>query len=80
MNETQCRICLRYIDCVYKMDDKIHERFIWEALNSIANVSIAADDPFSQKICWTCFDKLDHAIQFQQEVEKSDQTLRGNFE
>lgn len=78
MTEIQCRICLEYIDCMFKLDDKVKNRLIWEAINSIANVSIAVGDPYSQKICWSCFDKLDHAIQFQQEVEKSDRILHSN--
>lgn len=78
MTEMQCRICLQYVDCTFKLDDTVKERFIWEALNSIASVSIAVDDPFPQSVCWSCFDKLDQAVQFQLEVERSDKVLHSN--
>lgn len=78
MTETQCRVCLQYVDCTFKLDDTVRERRIWEALSSIANVSIAVGDSFPQSVCWTCFDKLDQAVQFQLEVEKSDKVLHKN--
>lgn len=78
MTETQCRICLQYVDCVFKLDDKVKKRFIWEALNNIANVSIAVGDSFPQLICRTCFDKLDQVVEFQLEVEWSDNVLHSN--
>lgn len=74
----QCRICLHHIDCRFNLEDKIRNRFIWEALNSLAKVTITIGDPFPQSICVTCFNRLDYALQFQVEVEKSDKTLHGN--
>lgn len=75
---SQCRICLQYIDCTIKLNDKVRDRFIWQALNSIANVSIAITDAFPQTVCLPCFDKLDLVLQFQVEVEESDKILHGN--
>lgn len=76
MKETQCRVCLQCIDCTFKLDDKVKEWFIWEALNNIANVSIAVGDSLPQSICCTCFNTLDLTIGFKLEIENSENILR----
>lgn len=78
MSITQCRICLQHVYCTFKLDDKIKDRCIWEALNSVADVTITVEDSFPQKVCRGCFDKLEEALQFQAEVEYSDMVLHSN--
>lgn len=80
MDETQCRICLEHIDCLFKLDDIVRDDcYVWEVLNTLANVSIAIGDSFPQKVCHNCFSRLDQAFLFRLEVERNDNILHNNF-
>ncbi|XP_063710150.1 zinc finger protein 62-like [Culicoides brevitarsis] len=78
MTDQMCRICLQCVDCPFKLTDVVQEKQIWEALNSIADVSISADDLLPQRICSPCHEKLEQVLIFQTEVENSDKLLHKN--
>lgn len=78
MKEKQCRTCLQMKKCSFKLNDKVKERFIWEALKSIANISISVGDGWTQWICKSCYEKLNDTIEFQLEIEKNDKFLQSN--
>lgn len=76
--ETKCRICLQNSECCFRLDDRLEERFIWEAINAIADVCVRIGDQFPQSICLSCSQSLEQAIKFKHEVERSDQKLHGS--
>lgn len=78
MDDNKCRICLQNSECRFKLDDKLEERCIWEALNAIAEVCVALGDGFPQWICLNCSQSLEQALRFKNEVEKSDKLLHNN--
>lgn len=78
MEEPKCRICLQNSECPFKIDDRLEERLIWEAINEIANVFVSLGDPFPQWICLGCSQNLEQAIKFKDEVERSDRNLHSN--
>lgn len=68
-------------ECRFRLDDRLEELFIWEAINAIADVCVTIGDPFPQWICLSCSHSLEQAIKFKSEVEKSDKILhRNDFE
>lgn len=77
MNEDQCRICLNVGECPYNLFDQIEDQAIWEIINQIADVSISIGDPYPQKICANCTDRLTETVAFKCEIEKSDETLHS---
>ncbi|XP_063709930.1 zinc finger protein 26-like [Culicoides brevitarsis] len=76
MTENQCRVCLKFIKCPFKLNDTIQEMLIWQALNKIADISVAVGDPLPQSICSSCYSRLDLVVQFRNEVEKNDKILQ----
>uniref|UniRef100_A0A336MRZ4 CSON005499 protein n=1 Tax=Culicoides sonorensis TaxID=179676 RepID=A0A336MRZ4_CULSO len=77
MEETQCRICLKYLLCAFSLKDEVRQTSIWEALNEIAKVFVSVEDSLPQSLCWTCYENLEQALQFKEQVENSDNFLHS---
>uniref|UniRef100_A0A336LS38 Cytosol aminopeptidase n=1 Tax=Culicoides sonorensis TaxID=179676 RepID=A0A336LS38_CULSO len=78
MEETQCRLCLNFIECNVKISDKIEEQFIYTIINEIADISVALNDPYPQNICSSCFCKLTEVVSFKDEIKKANEILHSN--
>ncbi|CAH0405742.1 unnamed protein product [Chilo suppressalis] len=78
-----CRVCLRVDSKVKKkcisLFDKHNDNFIYEIINSIADVKIQPGDTFPDKICPDCLLELDSILRFKEKCENSNILLKSSI-